>query len=156
MTEGNPPREYEFSLHEYDNVSSNPFAGFIDTEVAKKGAGCITNYDVVKIYENTNMNSMVLDIIYGPEKPRIGCEIEWTINFKKTYSTDQWENQVHYDILKVVDTDRGWSPIASLAVDEGHDKLFSASGQVHTYWLMQGDPGLQKICCNCSWHRSGI
>ena len=36
-------------------------------------------------------------------------------------------------------------PIASLADDEGHDKLFSASGQVHTYWLMQGDPGLQKF-----------
>jgi hypothetical protein len=88
---------------------------------------------------------MVLDIIYGPEKPRIGCEIEWTINFKKTFSTDQWENQVHYDIWKVVDTDRGWSPIASAAEDEGHDKLFSTSGQVHTYWLMQGDPGLQKF-----------
>ena len=56
-----------------------------------------------------------------------------------------WENQVHYDIWKVVDTDRGWSPIASAADDEGHDKLFSASGQVHTYWLMQGDPGLQKF-----------
>jgi len=145
VTEGNPPREYELSLHEYDNVSSNPFAGFIDTEVAKKGAGCITNYEPVKIYENTNTNSMVANIIYGPEKPRIGCEIEWTINFKKAFSTDLWENQVHYDIWKVVDTDRGWSPIASLANDEGHDKLFSASGQVHTYWLMLGDPGLQKF-----------
>jgi len=146
VTEGVPPREYEFSLHEYkENVSSNPFAGFIDTEVGKKDAGCINNYDVVKIYENTNTNSMVIDIIYGPEKPRIGCEIEWTINFKKTFSTDQWENQVHYDIWKVVDTDRGWSPIASAAEDEGHDKLFSTSGQVHTYWLMQGDPGLQKF-----------
>ena len=68
MTEGNPPREYEFSLHEYGNISSNPFVEFTDTEVAKKGAGCIINYDVVKIYENTNTNSMVADIIYGPEK----------------------------------------------------------------------------------------
>jgi len=146
VTEGNPPREYEFSLHEYkENVSSNPFAGFIDTEVAKKGAGCITNYEPVKIYENTNTNSMVADIIYGPEKPRIGCEIEWTINFKKAFSTDLWENQVHYDILKVNVIDGQTIPIASLADDEGHDKLFSASGQVHTYWLMQGDPGLQKF-----------
>jgi len=145
VTEGNPPREYAFSLHEYDNVSSNPFAGFIDTEVAKKGAGCITNYEPVKIYENTNTNSMVANIIYGPEKPRIGCEIEWTINFKKAFSTDLWENQVHYDILKVNVIDGQTIPIASLADDEGHDKLFSASGQVHTYWLMQGDPGLQKF-----------
>jgi len=36
-------------------------------------------------------------------------------------------------------------PIASASDDEGHDKLFSASGRVHTYWLMHGDPGLQKI-----------
>jgi len=146
VTEGVPPREYEFSLHEYkENVSSNPFVDFIDTEVGKKDAGCITNYDVVKIYENTNTNSMVVDIIYGPEKPRIGCEIEWTINFKKAFSTDLWENQVHYDILKVNVIDGQTIPIASISDDEGHDKLFSASGQVHTYWLMQGDPGLQKF-----------
>jgi len=113
--------------------------------VAKKDAGCITNYEPVKIYENTNTNSMVLDVIYGPEKPRIGCEIEWTINFKKAFSTDLWENQVHYDILKVNVIDGQTVPIASAADDEGHDKLFSASGQVHTYWLMQGDPGLQKF-----------
>ena len=145
VTEGNPPREYEFSLHEYDNVSSNPFAGFIDTEVTKKGEGCITNYDVVKVYENTNTNSMVIDIIYGPEKPRIGCEIEWTINFKKAFSTDLWENQVHYDILKVNVIDGKTIPTASAAEDEGRENFFSASGQVHTYWLMQGDPGLQKF-----------
>jgi len=146
VTEGIPPPEYKFSLHEYkENVSSNPFAGIIDTEAAKKGEGCITNYETVKVYENTNTNSMVLDIIYGPEKPRIGCEIEWTINFKKTFSTDQWENQVHYDILKVNVIDGQTIPIASAADDEGHDKLFSTSGQVHTYWLMQGDPGLQKF-----------
>jgi len=145
VTEGVPPQEYRFSLYEYDNVSSNPFAGFTDTEEAKKDAGCITNYDVVKIYENTNTNSMVIDIIYGPEKPRIGCEIEWTINFKKAFSTDLWENQVHYDIWKVVDTDAGWKPIATAAGDEGRDKFFSASGQVHRFWLMQGDPGLQKF-----------
>jgi len=145
VTEGVPPQEYRFSLHEYDNVSSNPFAGFTDTEASKKDAGCITNYDVVKIYDNTNTNSMVVDIIYGPEKPRIGCDIEWTINFKKAFSTDLWENQVHYDILKVNVIDGQTIPIASAADDEGHDKLFSASGQVHTYWLMQGDPGLQKF-----------
>ena len=145
VTEGVPPQEYRFSLYEYDNVSSSPFTGFTDTEEAKKDAGCITNYDVVKIYENTNTNSMVVDIIYGPEKPRIGCEIEWTINFKKAFSTDLWESQVHYDILKVNVIDGQTIPIASISDDEGHDKLFSASGQVHTYWLMQGDPGLQKF-----------
>ena len=88
---------------------------------------------------------MVVDIIYGPEKPRIGCEIEWVIEFKKAFSTDLWENQVHYDILKVVATDTGWLPTTSAAEAEGREKFFSTSGQVHRYWLMQGDPGLQKF-----------
>jgi len=145
VTEGAPPREYEFSLYEYDNISSNPFADIIDTEAAKKGEGCITNYEPVKVYGNTNTNSMVLDIKYGPEKPRIGCEIEWTINFKKTFSTDLWESQVHYNIYKVDVTDDGLVPTASAADDEGRPFFFSASGQVHRYWLMQGEPGLQKF-----------
>jgi hypothetical protein len=146
VTEGVPPREYEFSLHEYkENVSSSPFAGIIDTEAVKKGEGCITNYEMVKIYENTNTNSMVIDIKYGPEKPRIGCETEWVINFKKAFSTDLWENQVHYNILKVNVIDGKTIPIASAADDEGRDKFFSTSGQVHRYWIMQGDPGLQKF-----------
>ena len=146
VTAGIPPQEYRFSLHEYkENVSSNPFAGIIDTEEAKKGADCITNYELVKIFENTNTNSMVINIKYGPEKTRIGCEIEWVIEFKKAFSTDLWENQVHYDILKVNVIDGQTIPTASAAEDEGHDKFFSASGQVHRYWLMQGDPGLQKF-----------
>lgn len=146
VTAGIPPQEYRFSLHEYkENVSSSPFAGFTDTEGVKKDAGCITNYKLVKIFENTNTNSMVINIQYGPEKPRIGCDIEWVINFKKAFSTDLWENQVHYDILKVNLIDGQTIPIASAAEDEGYDKFFSTSGQVHRYWLMQGDPGLQKF-----------
>ena len=146
VTAGIPPQEYRFSLYEYkENVSSSPFAGFTDTEEAKKDAGCITNYDLVKIFENTNTNSMVINIKYGPEKPRIGCEIEWVIEFKKAFSTDLWENQVHYDILKVNVIDGQTIPTASAAEDEGHDKFFSASGKAQRYWLMQGDPGLQKF-----------
>jgi len=142
VTEGASPQEYRFVLHEYkENVSSNPFADITDTEVAKKGSDCITNYEMVKIYENTNTNSMVVNILYGPEKPRIGCEIEWVLEFKKTFSTDLFENQVHYDILQVDDKT---AVISSAANDEGHDKLFSTSGKVHMYWTAQGEPGLQK------------
>ena len=143
VTEGASPQEYRFVLHEYkENVSSNPFADITDTEIAKKGSDCITNYEMVKIYENTNTNSMVVNILYGPEKPRIGCEIEWVLEFKKTFSTDLFENQVHYDVLQV---DDNTAVIASAANDEGHDKLFSTSGKVHMYWTAQGEPGLQKF-----------
>ena len=143
VTAGIPPQEYRFSLHEYkENVSSSPFAGFTDTEEAKKDAGCITNYDLVKIYENTNTNSMVVNILYGPEKPRIGCDVEWVLEFKKTFSTDLFENDVHYDILQV---DDNTAILSSAAADEGRDKFFSTSGKVHMYWTAQGEPGLQKF-----------
>ena len=145
VTEGSSPQEYSFSLYEYkENVVSNPFAGIIDTEIAKKGSGCITNYEMVKIYENTNTNSMVVNILYGPEKPRIGCDIEWVLEFKKAFSTDLFQNDVHYDILQVDVIDGKTVPIASAADDEGRDKFFSTSGKVHMYWTAQGEPGLQK------------
>jgi len=144
VTEGSSPQEYSFSLYEYDNVSSSPFAGFTDTEIAKKGSGCITNYEMVKIYENTNTNSMVANILYGPEKPRIGCDIEWVLEFKKAFSTELFQNDVHYDILQVDVIDGKTVPIASAAEDEGRDKFFSTSGKVHMYWTAQGEPGLQK------------
>ena len=146
VTEGTSPQEYRFSLYEYsENVSSNPFTGFIDTEQTKKDSGCITEYDFVKVRENTNTNSLTLNIFYGPEKPRIGCDIEWILEFKKIYSGDLWQDQVHYDIRKVDVVDGRTIPIASAADDEGRDKFYSASGQVHRYWLMQGDSGLQKF-----------
>jgi hypothetical protein len=146
VTAGIPPQEYRFSLYEYKpNVSSSPFAGFTDTKEAEKGVDCITNYELVKIFENTNTNSMVINILYGPEKPRIGCDVYWSLEFRKAFSTDLWENQVHYDILKVNVIDGKTIPTASAAEDEGHDKFFSASGKAQRYWLMQGDPGLQKF-----------
>ena len=145
VTEGSSPQEYSFSLYEYkENVVSNPFVGIIDTEIAKKGSDCITTYKMVKIYENTNTNSMVANILYGPEKPRIGCDIEWVLEFKKAFSTDLFENDVHYDILQVDVIDGKTVPIASAADDEGRDKFFSTSGKVHMYWTAQGEPGLQK------------
>ena len=146
VTAGIPPQEYRFSLYEYrENVSLNPFEGIVDTEAAKKGSGCITNYELVKIYENTNTNSMVVNILYGPEKPRIGCDIYWSLEFKKAFSTDLFENQVHYDIWQIEVIDGKNTQVASAAADEGHDKLFSTSGKVHMWWTVQGEPGLQRF-----------
>jgi len=143
VTEGIPPQEYKFTLFDYkENVSTNPFVNVVDTEQQKADANCPTEYVKEKITTNTNTNSMQVTIFYGPETPKIGCDLEFLIEFKKSYSSDIWENQVHYDILKV---DSELVPIASAAEDEGRDKFFSTSGQVHRYWLMTGDPGLQKF-----------
>ena len=40
----------------------------------------------LKITKNTNTNSMTVTIQYGPEKPKIGCEVEWVIHFKKIFN----------------------------------------------------------------------
>ena len=143
VTEGVPPQEYKFSLYDYkENVSTNPFVNVVDTEIQKADANCPTEYVKEKITTNTNTNSMQVTVFYGPETPKIGCELEFNIQFKKSYSSDIWENQIHYDIRKV---DSELFTIASAAEDEGRDKFFSTSGQVHRYWLMTGDPGLQKF-----------
>jgi len=143
VTEGVPPQEYKFSLFDYkENVSTNPFVNVVDTEEQRADANCSTEYVKKKITTNTNTNSMQVTIFYGPETPKIGCDLEFLIEFKKSYSSDIWENQIHYDILRV---DSELVPIASAAEDEGRNKFFSTSGQVHRYWLMTGDPGLQKF-----------
>ena len=143
VTEGIPPQENKFSLFDYkENVSTNPFVNVVDTELQKADANCPTEYVKEKITTNTNTNSMQVTVFYGPETPKIGCDLEFNIQFKKSYSSDIWENQIHYDIRKV---DSELFTIASAAEDEGRDKFFSTSGQVHRYWLMTGDPGLQKF-----------
>ena len=149
VTEGIPPQEYKFELLDYkENVVQNPFVGFQDTEVLQEAAGCPNtsiHEDGKKITKNTNTNSMTVTIQYGPEKPKIGCEVEWVIHFKKIFNYDLWEGQVHYDILMVDEVDGQTIPIASAADDEGRTAFFTASGQVHRYWLMQGEPGLQTF-----------
>ncbi len=146
VTEGIPPPEYRFSLYEYkENVSVDPFINVVDTGQLHALAGCTTEYDLVKVVQNTNTNSMSVNLFYGPEKPKIGCDLEMKIQFKKSYANDLWENQVHYDILMVDNVDGETVPIASAADDEGRDKFFSTSGQTERFWLMQGEPGLQTF-----------
>ena len=146
VTEGIPPTEYRFSLYEYEeNVSANPFINVVDTGQMHADAGCTTEYDLVKLVKNTNTNSMSVNLFYGPEKPRIGCELELRIQFKKSYASELWEGQVHYNILMVDVADGKTTATASAAFDEGRNNFFTTSGQTERFWLMQGEPGLQTF-----------
>jgi len=146
VTEGVPPPEYRFSLYEYkQNVSANPFINVVDTGQQHAAAGCTTEYDLEKLVKNTNTNSMSVTVFYGPEKPRIGCDLELRIQFKKAYASELWENQVHYDILRVDVVDGKTIPKASAADDDGREKFFTTSGQTERFWLMQGQPGLETF-----------
>jgi len=146
VTEGVPPLEYRFELHEYrENVSAYPFTNFTDTEQIKADSGCPNSSPVVKKVANTNTNSLFVKMFYGPERPVIGCDMEFNIEFHKITSSDLFEGQVHYDILGVETIDGKTVPISSAAEDEGYPKFFSTSGKVKRTWLLQGEPGLRTF-----------
>jgi hypothetical protein len=83
---------------------------------------------------------MLVELKYGPTKPVSGCEIEWFINFKNKYKETAFLNDIHYDIW-VVDDNLKIPPMRSIAEDKGRQKLFSASGQVHTFTTVEEKPG---------------
>ena len=88
---------------------------------------------------------MFIQMFYGPEKPRIGCDMKFVIEFMKPYSSDLYETQVHYDILRVDIVDGQTIPTHSAANDDGRDHFWSAGGKVLRHWLLQGEPGLQSF-----------
>ncbi|WP_239654830.1 peptidase [Candidatus Nitrosotenuis uzonensis] len=131
VAEGVPPQEYRFELLDYQqNIVNDPFVGIKDTASLKTQLGCETNYSLSSVAKNTNTNSMIVELKYGPNKPKHGCDLELIINFKRSVNQEEFENQVHYDILVVEQTPDGLSPTRSIADEEKRNTLFTTSGQV--------------------------
>jgi len=132
VAEGVPPQEYRFELLDYQqNVKTSPFAGVKDTVDVQQGMNCPTNTDeFVKIGKNTNTNSMIINVKYAPPKPKQGCDMELIIDFKRKVNQEEFENEVHYDILVVEQTSAGLSPKRSIADEEKRNVLFTTAGQV--------------------------
>jgi hypothetical protein len=84
-------------------------------------------------------------MFYGPERPIVGCDMEFNIEFHKVISSDLFEGQVHYDILGVDVIDGSTHITHSAANDEGFPEFFSTSGKVKRIWLLQGEPGLRTF-----------
>ena len=139
VSEGIPPQEYRFELIAYEEgVEDDPFADIVDTAEAKTAAGCPKNYDFVKVRKSTVDFAYLVDLKYGPEIPRAGCDIEWIINFHNKFDETEFLHQVQYDILV---TDGDGKPVRSLAQEEGRNFLFSASGQVRRFMEVMEEPG---------------
>jgi hypothetical protein len=132
VSEGVPPQEYRFELLDYqENVKTNPFANIKDTRDIQAGLNCPTNTDeFVTVTKGTNTNSMIVNLKYAPPKPKQGCEMELIINFKRMVNQEEFENEVHYDILVVEQTADGLSPKRSIADEEKRNALFTTAGQV--------------------------
>lgn len=128
---GVPPQEYKFELLSYsENVTADPFAGIVDTGIIREDLDCEKNYSLTPVLKNTNTNTMIVDLRYGPSQPKLGCDLELIINFKRSVNQEEFENEIHYDILVVEQTPAGLSPVRSIADEENRKTLFTTSGQV--------------------------
>jgi hypothetical protein len=132
VAEGVPPQEYRFELLDYQqNVKTNPYSSVKDTGDVQKDLNCPTNTDeFATVSRNTNTNTMIINIKYAPPKPKQGCQMEMIIDFKRKVNQEEFENEVHYDILVVEQTSAGLSPKRSISDEEKRNALFTTAGQV--------------------------
>jgi hypothetical protein len=128
---GVPPQEYRFELLAYQqNVKTNPFAGVKPVGPGgSAGVNCPTNTDeFVSLSKGTNTNSMIVNVKYAPPKPKQGCDMSFIIDFKRKVNQEEFENEIHYDILVVDSVTQEIE--RSIADEEKRNALFTTSGQV--------------------------
>ena len=140
VSEGIPPKEYEFELLDYkENVTEDPFAEFTSTVNQFEASGCDADPTKdVTIKKSTKNFQYQIHAFYGPEDPVQGCEMYWLIKFLKFSDETEFLNQVQYDFL-VVDDDL--KPIRSIADEAGRQFLYSPSGQALVTFPVKEDPG---------------
>jgi len=130
VAEGQPPQEYAFTLLDYkENVSSDPFADIVSHEQESVALGCPDNDNLqfTALKKSTKNFQYGLEVLYKPEQPKEGCDIDWLIKFKSKYDETEFLNQVQYDIM-VVDDSISFPPLRSLAADDAKQFLYSPSG----------------------------
>lgn len=134
VAEGVPPQEYRFELLEYQqNVKTNPFSNIKGNDETIKDLNCPAITDQFAFAtKNTNTNTMIIGVKYSPQKPKQGCPMDMIIDFKRKVNQEEFENEVHYDILVVEMTADGAKPLRSLANEEKRDAFFTTGGQVRT------------------------
>ena len=135
VAEGVPPQEYRFELLDYErNVTMNPFEKIKDTGIDAFGSNCprVTD-DFTQVSKNTNTNTMIINLKYSPKNPKQGCPMDMIIDFKRKVNQEEFENEVHYDILVVKPTSSGIPEVLrSLAEEDNRNSFFTTSGQVRT------------------------
>ena len=133
VSSGVPPQEYRFELLDFQrDVKTNPLP---DADGKDDGIGkdCPRpSNEFAQVSKNTNTNTMIIDIKYTPKSPKQGCTMDFVIDFKRKVNQEEYENEVHYDILVVKATSAGTDVIRSLAGEEKRNAFFTTSGQVRT------------------------
>ena len=140
VSEGIPPPEYIFELLEYrENVKQNPFEDIISSVDEQAAKGCPQSSEkAIKKMSSVNHQYQV-HIVYGPEYPVQGCDMQWLIKFISKFDDTEFLNQVQYDLLVVDDNQK---QIRSLAEEEGRQFLYSPSGQAVVDMVVKEDAGI--------------
>ena len=141
VSEGIPPREYEFELQEYrSGVTENPFAGIVSTAQQQSQLGCpsIDGLDQ-SIKKPSHFFKYQLHVFYSPDPPVEECPMRMLIKFISKYDDTEFLNQVQYDFW-VVDVDESGQPLTppkrSISSDEGRLYLYSPSGQAEIEFIV--------------------
>ena len=140
VSSGIPPPEYIFELLNYrENVQQSPFDGIIGTIDEFSEMGCNTDLaKAVTIKKPSHFFAYQLVVLYGPEDPVQGCEMQWLIKFISKFNDAEYLNQVQFDIF-VVDDDL--TPLRSIAQEDGKKFLYSPSGLATVDMIVKEDPG---------------
>ena len=134
VSEGIPPKEYEFELQIYETgVTQNPFTGIVSTAQQHAEQGCPSLEELDRsIKRPTNFFQYQMHVFYSPDPPVEDCPMRMLVKFISKYDDTEFLNQVQYD-LWVVDVDREGrpltTPVRSIADEEGRLYLYSPSGQ---------------------------
>ena len=134
VAEGVPPQEYRFELLKFQrDVTKNPFEKIVDTGAATARGDCpaITE-DFAQVTKNTNTNTMIISVKYSPKTPKQGCPMDMIIDFKRKVNQEEFENEVHYDVLVVKAGASGTEVERSLASEAKRSAFFTTGGQVRT------------------------
>ncbi|MDI1495217.1 MAG: hypothetical protein K8823_523 [Cenarchaeum symbiont of Oopsacas minuta] len=133
VSEGIAPQEYKFELLDYqEGVTVDPYVDILSTATNDENLNCPKNSDYVKVKKTSSLSSYIIDLKYRPSEIKLGCEIDWIINFRSPYDESDFLYQVHYDILVIKPSKDGGdnTAVKSLAYDEDRLFMFSQSGQV--------------------------
>ena len=143
VSEGQPPQEYLISMLEYrENVAQDPFAGIVPSETESAALGCPDNDGLpfASLKKSTKNFAYGLEVLYKPEQPKQGCDIDWLIKFKSKYDETEFLTRVQYDIM-VVDDEVSLPPLRSLADENAKQFLYSPSGLAERTMLAREPPG---------------
>ncbi|MDX1533640.1 MAG: peptidase, partial [Nitrosopumilaceae archaeon] len=109
VSEGIPPQEYRFELLNYqENVTTDPFAGIVDSKKQNEALGCPPYESLKKSFKKPTANfNYQVHVLYGPEFPVDGCPMKWQIKFISKFDDTEFLNQVQYDV-RVIDANGSW------------------------------------------------